>query len=175
WTVESDCDHAVRTGDTVVCASGCGIAIRRLDDGRTVTHWTAPYASSLAVARDAIATRTRSVIRVWDPAIAGGVEVELAGRGGPTMFSPDGSRLYSAGLLCDARDGRVIAALDEIGDDIWLEGGPPVNFEHLGVGSFVEVFQFGTKLWDTRTGELIYDDRELSAGAMECCTFDPRH
>src|SRR5205823_12633691 len=61
WTVESDCDHAVRTGDTVVCASGCGIAIRRLDDGRTVTHWTAPYASSLAVARDAIATRTRSV------------------------------------------------------------------------------------------------------------------
>ncbi|MFY0541596.1 WD40 repeat domain-containing protein [Nannocystis pusilla] len=119
------CDRA----GALVAASD-GAAIHLLDGTSGATLVSAPLtAHALALSPDGstLVTRHEDVLRVWD--------VAALRRGRPTRlrgthegwidaaFSPNGQRLITGKLLCDGRDGRLVARLGLDGPG-YLEGGP---------------------------------------------------
>jgi hypothetical protein len=151
------------------------VVVRTTATGALIGEWHAPDVRAVTIAADGtIATRSHSVIRVWDPAAA--LATKLAPR--PTrgwtaaQFSPDGRRLLTGGLLCDGHDGDLIAILDVDGPG-YLEGGPPMPCQRLTNTRLVEIGPFGLNLWDTRTG-VVHRNRMVTATLRDAACFDPR-
>lgn len=154
------CDRA----GTLVAASD-GAAIHLLDGTSGAKLASAPLtASGLALSPDGstLVTRHEDVLRVWD--------VAALRRGRPTRlrgahegwidaaFSPNGQRLITGTLLCDGRDGRLIARLDLDGPG-YLEGGPPEHGRRLADDRFVEMAPRGLAVWDASDGKRERVDR----------------
>jgi hypothetical protein len=122
-----------------------------------------------------LATRHGDLVRVWDVmALRRGRPARLCGhdRGWvDAAFSPDGSRLLTGELLCDARDGRLVArlALDGPG---YLEGGPPRQGRRLADGRFVEMSPIdGVRVLGTADGRELLADDERRYGLRDAITI----
>ncbi|WP_143140416.1 WD40 repeat domain-containing protein [Nannocystis exedens] len=148
------CDRA----GALVAASD-GAAVHLLDGTSGATLASAPlsaHALGLAADGSTLVTRHEDVLRVWDVAgLRRGRPVRLRGTHDgwiDAAFSPDGQRLITGTLLCDGRDGRLVARLDLDGPGC-LEGGPPEDGRRLADDRFVEMAPMrGVAIWDARDG-----------------------
>jgi len=140
-------------------AASDGAAVHLLDGTSGATLASVPLAAhTVALAPDGslLATCFEDVVQVWDVAallrerprrIRGAHEGWIGGG-----FSPDGQRLITGELLCDGRDGRLIARLDLDGPG-YLEGGPPTHGRMLADNRFVEMAPMrGVCVWHTSDG-----------------------
>ncbi|HEU0029529.1 MAG TPA: hypothetical protein VFQ53_02765 [Kofleriaceae bacterium] len=172
---EARCAACSPDGARVYVGHRSGVTVHWIRERRIET-WSGVDVEALAVAGDdTVATRSGAVIRIWDRERAAGrgfrFRVRDAGPAG--MWSPDGQRLVTGTLLCDAASGRVIADLPlTIGG--WLEGGPPRDCRALCNGVFAEVMPMGLRAWDARDGKLVVDDRRRAANPRDTVAFDPQ-
>lgn len=124
-----------------------------------------------------LASIESDLLRLWDisaPPLA-------APRGTPAaacgfvdvQFSPDGRRLLTGELLCDARDGRQIARLSLDGPG-YLEGGPPEHGRILADDRFVEMAPMrGVYTWETEEGRPILRDSSRRYGLSDKIALSP--
>lgn len=150
------------------------VSVVAVATGAIEETWRCPYAGDLLALPDGkVAVRTDQLIRVWDPVQARAPQVEPA-QGSPWLaagFSPDGTRLVTGGLLCDARTGALIARL-ACNSGGWLEGGPPANCQRLCDGVFAEAMPFRLTVWETHSGAELARYPEFGADAMAAVAFD---
>lgn len=102
-----------------------------------------------------LVTQSDRVLRVWDLAAPSEASNWAAVERGwvSAAFSPDGERLLTGQLLCDARTGKVIAQLTTDGPG-YLEGGPPMDGRTLTDDRFVEISpMYGIAIVETTTGQ----------------------
>ncbi|MDC0667247.1 WD40 repeat domain-containing protein [Nannocystis radixulma] len=168
WRVEVGSEvHALAcdAAGTLVAASD-GAAVYLLDGTSGATLASVPLqAHTVALVPDGsvLASGDGALLRVWDVA-ALRRERPTRIRGAhdgwiDACFSPDGQRLLTGELLCDGRDGRLIARLDLDGPG-YLEGGPPQHGRMLADDRFVEMAPGrGVCLWNTRDGAQVLADR----------------
>jgi hypothetical protein len=133
-----------------------------------------PYIGELVLLPNGdFVTRAGNVIRVWDRELARSPQVwpNDARSWLPVGFSPDGTRLVTDRLLCDAHTGRWIATLDCDGPG-YIEGGPPDHSQRLCDGVFIELKPFGFSTWDSATGAQLVRDREQRATQSDAVAFD---
>ncbi|WAS97513.1 WD40 repeat domain-containing protein [Nannocystis punicea] len=164
---------------TLVAASD-GAAIHLLDGTSGATLASAPLAAhSLALSPDGstLVTRHEDVLRVWDvAALRRGRPLRIGGAHEgwiDAAFSPDGRRLITGELLCDGRDGRLIARLDLDGPG-YLEGGPPVEGRRLADDRFVEMAPGrGVVVWNSHDGTQRSVDRSRRYGHTHTIVVSP--
>jgi hypothetical protein len=158
--------------------AGAGaVEVSRLATGEVLGAWPVPGVRGLAPASDGtVATSSPGVVRVWDPDLAARSRARLAATTGwtATQFSPDGTRLVTGGLLCDARTGAAIAAMDVNWPESWLMGGPPAGCQRLTDGGFVEIMPDYLRIWDARDGALVVDDPGRRGLSPDAVAFDAR-
>lgn len=158
WRERGACTALAIHGESIGLVVDRAFELRDRRTGKLQARWGCPPASEVAIANSgAVATRSGAVIRVWDPAIAsswGHVDPRVDWSWLDVAFSPDGDRVITGQLLCDTRDGRVVAQLDLDGPG-WLEGGPPRNCQAFVRGAIAQILPMEFTLWDPRTGELL--------------------
>lgn len=124
-----------------------------------------------------LASIESDLLRIWDIG-ARPFAVSVGVRGAAHGFvdvqlSPDGERLLTGELLCDARDGRVIARLDLDGPG-YLEGGPPAHGRILANDRFVEMAPMrGVCAWDTDAGRPTLRDASRRYGLSDRIALSP--
>lgn len=149
-TISDDGHHVVAfsAAYAVVLDAATGAEMRRL-------FVEAPRGALGPTGRELVAWSPRA-LRVWaleapdvrDPAW------KAAGEGWvDAAFSPDGKRLLTGRLLCDARTGARLAELETDGPG-YLEGGPPKNGRVLTNDCFIELSPMaGIAVWRSASGE----------------------
>lgn len=184
WLIDLPRGRLIQSGEGTPTASAAGrgktfIALRSAihifnRTGR-VGSWSCPDVHALAVAPDgSLASRSAQLIRVWTPSEAVAAKVERRHEPLPatTLWSRDGSQLVSAGRLCDARTGKVIATLDVADWSGVIEGSPADNFQGFTEQGFVETSHHGLRVWDRR-GQRVVDDPARRAWGPRGVAIDP--
>lgn len=135
-----------------------GVSVHLLDGTSGAVIASVPLAArALALADDgtALATVRGDLVRVWDvAALLRGETTRTRGADEgwvDAAFAPDGRTLLTGRLLCDARDGRLIARLHLDGPG-YLEGGPPEHGRRLANDRLVEMAPRGVQVWGARDG-----------------------
>ena len=171
WRTEGRARAAIRIGDTLVTQAEA-ITTRSLATGATLSSrgFGHSYSGTFSPDGRVIASRDRSVIRIWDLAALAKVEPSRVVGG---ELSPDGTRLLAGAMLCDAQTGAVIAEIPFNGRGEWLEGGPPSNAWELVDNVIVEVMPWRVTIWSSATGEALAD-YQCSAGVRDSVRNDPR-
>ena len=153
-----------------------GLTTMKLATGEQLERWRCPLVGELRALPDShIASRYGDVIYVWNV----GEAIERPQVVHPRSkswiaaeFSPDGRRLVTGQLLCDAVTGRFISHIECNGPG-WLEGGPPRRCQRLCNGVFVEITPFGLTVWDSHDGKQLLVDRDRRARLSDTVAFDP--
>lgn len=166
------------TGARVLAVDGTQVHL--LDGTSGAALASLPLAAqSVALSPDGatLATLLGDVVRVWDvAALRAGEPRRLRGADEGWVgaeFSPDGRTLLTGKLLCDARDGRLIARLDLDGPG-YLEGGPPRHGRRLADDRFVEMSPMrGVVAFSTRDGARVLADRSRRYGLSHRIALAP--
>lgn len=177
WRGRGACSALEARGDRVAMVVDDRFELRLARSGARLASWYCGPASELAVAESGtVATRDGAVIRVWDAAIADAWDA-FAPLTTDTWidaaFSPDGTRLVTSSLLCDARSGDPIAALPINGPGGWVEGGPPRGCQRLLDHVVAEVMPWGISVWSSDDGTLRLDRVTPGASARDHVAFAP--
>lgn len=163
------------TGDHIYVGDTDGLTVFSTRTGRWAL-WRGPAVRQVVVAPNGtVATRSGPVIRIWEGAQTNAGAARYRMRSAqPALWSPDGERVITSGLLCDARSGRLVAELETFDPRGVIEGGPPTGYAQLCNGVYVEALPRWLRIWDTRSGELVVEDRTRGAFGLDAIAIDPQ-
>ena len=166
------------SGLRVAASDGQSVWLVDATTGALVSR-LASQSHALALNHDGtlLATLERDRVQVWDVTRLGIATPPWVARTRSgwvdAAWAPDGTRLLTGEVLCDARSGAVITRLDLDGPG-YLEGGPPEHGRRLADGRFVEMAPMrGVRVWDTSDGRLILDDSSRRLGNLDEVTISP--